>query len=230
MDSQQHSGTGWLAGPKPGSGVSGKGWILRTPKPGTAVNFPEWPAVLAQSDLLPKVRERHGIALRWYMSFCRRSRVSVDFESARAFVDWAVKEKKATVQLAEQWREAIRWFFREANRRNGTQKIAGHEPGSRGGIGAKPDSGTPGAKGTAAKWEADLRCRLRVLHYSYRTEQSYVGWIRRFVGAQGGTLDGVIPDRLRRFLDDLAVRGRVSASTQKQALNALVFFFREVLG
>ncbi len=231
MDSNQHPTSQRSTGTNLKPAVSVEGFNLRTPKPGTAVHFPDWPAVLAESDLPPKVRARYGIVLRWYLSFCRRSRVSADFESARAFVDWAVREKNARPQLAEQWREAIRWFFQQARRRTGAApQFKRPEVQISGAARANPNPGSPSVKESAAKWEADLRCRLRVLHYSYRTEESYVGWIRRFVAAQGGILDGVIPDRLRRFLDNLAVRGGVSASTQKQALNALVFFFREVLG
>jgi integron integrase len=184
---------------------------------------------LAASDLPEDIKTRHRITLRWYLSFCRRSRVNADFESARGFVEWAVREKTATAQLAEQWREAIRWFFREANRGSNKGSVPGGNAELSRAACHGSDSKVPVSGSHVSKWEADLRCRLRVLHYSYRTEQSYVGWVRRFVAAQGGSLDGVVPDRIRRFLDGLAVRGRVSAGTQKQALNALVFFFREVL-
>jgi len=69
---------------------------------------------------------------------------------------------------------------------------------------------------------------LRFLHYSYRTEQSYMEWAERFVRTvreqEVGSVGGV---EVKRFLEELATRGRVAASTQNQALNALVFFFRE---
>ena len=76
-----------------------------------------------------------------------------------------------------------------------------------------------------------VRARLRVMHYSRRTEQAYVGWIRRFILANdkrhprdmGGT-------EVEAFLTDLAVHGHVSAGTQNQALAALLFLYREVLG
>jgi integron integrase len=75
-----------------------------------------------------------------------------------------------------------------------------------------------------------LRAALRLRHYSKRTEESYVGWVRRFVKSAGmrhprelGSGD------VSRFLSHLAVEGRVSASTQNQALSALVFLYKEVL-
>jgi integron integrase len=72
---------------------------------------------------------------------------------------------------------------------------------------------------------------LRVLHYSYRTEETYLGWAVRFLTFAGApTAEGPTTEQVRDFLEQLAVRGKVAASTQRQALNALVFFFREGLG
>ena len=69
---------------------------------------------------------------------------------------------------------------------------------------------------------------LRCLHYSYRTEEAYVGWARRFLSfSQAHGLEELDGEKVRAFLEELAVQGRVSASTQNQALNSLVFFFRE---
>jgi len=76
-----------------------------------------------------------------------------------------------------------------------------------------------------------VRNAIRVRHYSRTTETSYVGWIRRFVHFHGKRhpLDLGEPE-ISKFLTDLAVRQRVSASTQNQALSALLFLYREVLG
>lgn len=75
-----------------------------------------------------------------------------------------------------------------------------------------------------------VRDTIRVKHYSYRTEESYVYWIRRFIlfhrkrhPRDMGTAE------VNRFLTHLAVQERVSASTQNQALSALVFLYRIVL-
>jgi integron integrase len=76
-----------------------------------------------------------------------------------------------------------------------------------------------------------VRAAVRVRHYSLRTEQAYVQWIRRFVLFHGKRhpeeMGGA---EVSDFLSHLAVDGGVSASTQNQALNALVFLYREVLG
>jgi site-specific recombinase XerD len=75
-----------------------------------------------------------------------------------------------------------------------------------------------------------VRHALRLGHYSGRTEESYVGWIRRFIlfhqkrhPAEMGGAEVVA------FLTHLAVTDHVSASTQNQAFNAVLFLYRHVL-
>ena len=76
-----------------------------------------------------------------------------------------------------------------------------------------------------------VRDALRLRHYSRRTERAYVGWIRRYIlfhakrhPAEMGATE------VSRFLSSLAVEGRVSASTQNQALAALLFLYGPVPG
>ncbi len=76
-----------------------------------------------------------------------------------------------------------------------------------------------------------LRARVRRLGLSIRTETTYADWARRFILANGKRHPrdmGAV--EVERFLTDLAVKGQVSASTQNQALSALLFLYREVLG
>jgi integron integrase len=79
-----------------------------------------------------------------------------------------------------------------------------------------------------------LRQRLRTRHYSYRTECSYADWVRRFFDylaeRQGAPHPCVTSEAVREFATHLAVHRRVSASTQNQALSAVLFLCREVLG
>ena len=76
-----------------------------------------------------------------------------------------------------------------------------------------------------------VRDYLRVKHYSLRTEESYLGWIKRFILFHGKRHpDELGSDAIRAFLTDLAVRGEVAASTQNQALSALLFLYRQILG
>lgn len=68
-------------------------------------------------------------------------------------------------------------------------------------------------------------------HYAYRTEQTYCQWILRYIYHFGGKTHPNLLDAkdIERFLSHLASQSKVSASTQRQALNALVFLYRDVL-
>ena len=71
---------------------------------------------------------------------------------------------------------------------------------------------------------------IRVRHYSRRTEKAYKSWIRRFVLFHDKRHPGEMgAEEVTAFLSDLATRRKVAASTQNQALSALVFLYREVL-
>jgi integron integrase len=75
------------------------------------------------------------------------------------------------------------------------------------------------------------RERMRVRHLAYRTEQAYLDWIRRYVGFHGRRHPRDLgPEAVEAFLTHLAVDRKVSASTQNQALQALLFLYRQVLG
>lgn len=75
-----------------------------------------------------------------------------------------------------------------------------------------------------------VRDKLRVKHYSIRTEQSYVDWIKRYILFHDKSHPQNLgaPD-VEAFLTHLAVAGKVAASTQNQAKSALLFLYREVL-
>lgn len=76
-----------------------------------------------------------------------------------------------------------------------------------------------------------VRHRIRLKHYSLRTEQAYCDWIRRFVVFHGKRHpSGLGAGEVEAFLTSLAVEGRVAASTQNQAKSALLFLYKEVLG
>jgi integrase-like protein len=75
-----------------------------------------------------------------------------------------------------------------------------------------------------------VRSRLRTEHYSRRTEEAYVGWIRRFILSNGRRHPAQMGEpEVTRFLSHLAVERKVSSSTQNQALSALLFLYGEVL-
>ncbi len=75
-----------------------------------------------------------------------------------------------------------------------------------------------------------VRGAVRARHYSRRTEKAYVAWIRRYIIFYGKRHPAEMgAAEITDFLTSLAVDGRVAASTQNQALSALLFLYREVL-
>jgi len=103
------------------------------------------------------------------------------------------------------------------------------------------DSGAAGAgstrmgeRQTNASWEkeyGDLEAAIKMRHYSRKTYLAYRHWVRKlqtFVKSKPPS--GLEGADVKAFLSDLAVREKVAASTQNQAFNALLFYFRHVLG
>jgi len=75
-----------------------------------------------------------------------------------------------------------------------------------------------------------VRGKVRAKHYSYRTEQQYIRWIRRFILHNHKRHPAELgPPEVEAFLTHLAVSAHVSASTQNQALSAILFLYRQVL-
>lgn len=97
------------------------------------------------------------------------------------------------------------------------------------------DTGGEESSGTAVKTWVEAKdlflTRMRLRHYAYNTEKSYREWIRRFLlHTKIKSPEAARPEHVKRFLTHLAVDRKVTASTQNQAFNALLFLYREVLG
>ncbi|HEV8260334.1 MAG TPA: integron integrase [Burkholderiales bacterium] len=76
-----------------------------------------------------------------------------------------------------------------------------------------------------------VRDKIRLKHYSIRTETAYVDWVRRFVNFHHRRHPRELgPEHVEAFLSHLAVQRNVAASTQNQAKSALLFLYKEVLG
>ena len=76
----------------------------------------------------------------------------------------------------------------------------------------------------------ETRRVMRLRHYSIRTEDAYVQWIRRFIRFSGGRHPREMgSEEIIAFLSHLAIEGKVAAATQNQALNAISFLYRRVL-
>jgi len=168
--------------------------------------FPGWKQSLAQTGLGTEIETtyRHGIEA--YSAFCRRKRVSVAVETARQFMDETAKLQQVSVATMEAWKAALNWFFRSAREGNG--------PALRG----VPTLGRVDLGKT--DWERQLIARIRELHYSWRTEQTYRGWAWRyseFLGHRGKQIEEGGTKGVKGFLSELAVKWRVSVATHNRA-------------
>jgi integron integrase len=101
---------------------------------------------------------------------------------------------------------------------------------------ATNQSGQPGIISSLApaspkpKLLDQVRQAIHTRHYSYMTEKAYVGWIKRFIFFHNKRHPAEMGEgEIARFLSSLASDYHVSASTQNQALNALLFLYREIL-
>ena len=86
------------------------------------------------------------------------------------------------------------------------------------------------AEGRKPKLLDQVHEAIRIRHYSYRTEKAYIHWLKRFIFFHHKRHPTEMDEpEIAAFLSSLATESRVSASTQNQALNALLFLYREVL-
>ena len=99
-----------------------------------------------------------------------------------------------------------------------------------------PDKNTPASQlkqRTNASWESEysqLADEIQVRHYSKKTLKTYQGWMKKFQAFTHSKPPGMLStDDVKIFLTFLAVKKRVSATTQNQAFNSLLFFYRHVL-
>ena len=111
----------------------------------------------------------------------------------------------------------------QENRMLGVQKT--HDPGTAAGTRmAAPARVEQASPGTGAKLLDRLREALRCRHYSRRTEQTYCHWVKRFIYFHNVRHPADMGEpEINAFLTHLAVKQKVSASTQNQALSALLF-------
>ena len=199
------------------------------------LRFPRWAEVLRDSDMPEDVKKSREITLRWYLGWCRKQGVGCSVDSAHAFVAWAQREKNAPSWMVEQWKVAIRWYFLEGKRqaqpihvgKSVEKEIQEQSNASR----SKYDHSDSGEERLIAfsADEARILDLMRRRGMALRTERSYIRWYRDFLKQNGlGAGEQMTAASLKSYLSYLAMDRAVASSTQKSALNALVFIAREV--
>lgn len=191
--------------------------------PSHPVWFPDWAEGLSRSGLPVSVRQQYRNAIVEFLRFCKQTRQRATVASARQFMQEREAQRRLGAADLAAWKEGVNWFFREAGKSGGVHSGAV--------LRGLPTLGA--ADLGRSEWERRLIRELRSRHYSWRTEQTYRLWAERFVRwleTGGRRWDQAAEVEIRGFLSELATRQRVSGSTQRQALNALVFLVREALG
>ena len=198
------------------------------PSSDVPVLFPRWREVLHNDKRLSaqevQSHERHIFSYLKYLKACRR------LATVASVLDHlqALPEDETQVNQA---RAALRWFFRSAAQQasgNATQPLPDSIPPLL--SLSAPSARDESVHGSLTPWDQRMVAVLRTRHMQLRTEESYMGWARRFERwLNGKSVENASGDDVRKYLEYLAVEGKVAASTQRQALNALVFLYREVL-
>lgn len=194
------------------------------------LRFPEWFGVLWRAQLPPAVRSSHRREIIRFLHFCRERRAPATIALAKHYL---------TVHAghAVPARDALRWLFRAARERSreaadSSAATAASGAGPRAAV-ASPRLVPPAASSDVGNspWERALVAALRRKGLLWRTEQTYRAWATRFAAflAPRSPYAAGAP-QIAGFLSELAVRQRASPSTQRQALNALVFLMQEALG
>ncbi len=115
---------------------------------------------------------------------------------------------------------------------NGVQTVSGNNVGARKGS-SHFNEWCCLEKTDAADWDKaieDLEAEIKVRHYSRKTLKTYAEWCRRYQRyLKNKAAESLTPDDVKAYLTDLAVKRRVSASTQNQAFNAILFLYRHIL-
>jgi integron integrase len=173
------------------------------------------------------VPEKHApFVVRWVRQFLESDRPGAGEsleDRVRRFLDRLEADAKITDWQVAQARQAVRLYFVNF------KKVTNWRQAERVAM-LRDAEGRVDAGATLAR----MRERLRLRHYSYRTEKTYTEWVERFFeyarGESGPACKPMVTvDTVRNYLAHLALRRQVAASTQNQAFGSILFLCREVL-
>lgn len=164
--------------------------------------------------------------LRYYLDFCLKYHHEPLNKGSLAPFIQKLKDKNQTEQQRKQAFSAISLYYQvKKNYQGKTQTLKNkkeHNPRKKSGLTA-----------TNADWRPvynGLVSEIKLRHYSSKTLKAYRGWVRQLQGFTRSKAPQLLSSKdVKEFLTYLAVERKVSASSQNQAFNALLFFYRHVL-
>lgn len=218
------------------------------------IRFPRWKEALASASITPQVKAAYTREILSFLKYCKASHSAATVAVVKEYLDWREKQSRGPAREALRWffREgkkamslalgqdgnapvpgegcATRRSGSDAPDENGSGRHS--EMSSRGRPGPRrPLEPPPAATDLGSEpWERDLIKAIRERGFLWRTEQTYREWAMRFARFVAPRSPyAVSGEEVAAFLSAMAVQGRTSPSSQKQALNALVFFMQEAL-
>lgn len=190
---------------------------------------------------VPENHRKHYLRwLRFYLDFCHKYRNSPDAGKNLTLFLQKLQEKNLEPWQREQAAHAVSLYYEllptspPASAPPPSPKpVAAPTPAPKPQSQPEPQPGSPPARSTSRPWTAEftaLENAIKVRHYSPKTHKTYRHWLGKFrIFVRGKPPESLSVDDVKEFLTWLAVTRRVAASTQNQAFNALLFFFRHVL-
>ena len=162
----------------------------------------------------------------YYLDFCAKyHHEESNRESLSRFIE-KLKEKKQVEEKRKQASQSVAIFYELENRHHDAIFASNNKKEE---ISTKKDQ----TRSMGADWSpvySDLNAEIKLRHYSQKTMKSYRGWIRKLQDFTKGKDPRLLcTSDVKDFLTHLAVKRQVAASTQNQAFNALLFFFRHIL-
>jgi integron integrase len=154
-------------------------------------------------------KQNFGFLLAWFETWRLRQGLGPERESAVRFWREQVRSKERKDWQLERWAEAMRWHERWL----ALCASEGREP-----------------RGMGERLHRAVMITGAKRGLALRTRQTYAGWMSRY-GTWAGPADEVMSvERASEWLAELVDKGKVSFETQRQALNSMVFFFKDVCG
>ncbi|WP_324725962.1 integron integrase [Actomonas aquatica] len=197
------------------------------------IDFRDWSRVLEKDLSVQHQRSFFRQQIIALLKACKTYRRS----ASTAFIKWYLKNRFNHPQSRERAREALLWFYQTAF------KCRAVKPDEREFIPPPETKLLPMANAAGlppppaasdqgnSDWENALITAIRGRHFTWRTEQTYRNWSKRFANFLGNRTPWDATDEdAEGFLADLATRKRLSYSSQKQALNAVAFLMASALG
>ena len=164
--------------------------------------------------------------LRYYLDFSLKYRIKHNSKESLSRFIKKLKEKKQTNQQQKQAFHAISLYYELGSMNSGKEVLSKDKK-------EKLSTKKEYFELTKANWVPvynDLESEIKLRHYSPKTLRSYRGWVRQFQNYTKSKDPALLSTSdVKDFLTFLAVKRKVSASSQNQAFNGLLFLFRHVL-